>query len=161
MKEICIFDLDGVLFDVSRRYSIALERDPDKKSVFWNIFFSEELLKLDIPSREGFNNLRRCLERGFLVYIISGRPERLRNATIRQLEESGLSDVIKNIRIILRRDRDLRRSYVFKLEVLKNLMRKYSVREIHDDDIEFLRRAREILPRDVAVFYYEDNVKTV
>ncbi|MEZ0289533.1 MAG: HAD family acid phosphatase [Sulfolobales archaeon] len=158
--EICVFDVDGVLFDVSERYNRALSEDPSVGRRFWKIFFSEELLELDKPNPVGVENLRKCLQRGLSVYIVSGRPERLRDATLNQLREIDID--VGRIRLILRDDRDLRKSFAFKLDIVKRLLKKYVIREIHDDDLEFLKRVREVLPSETTLYHYEkDLVRTL
>ncbi len=156
MKEACVFDIDGVLLDVSERYSYALRVDPRRGEIFWKIFFAEELLALDKPLGIGIENLYRCIKRNYDVIILSGRPERLREATIKQLGDIGLLEGKEYKKLILRRDSDMRKSYIFKIEVIRNLTRNYIIREIHDDDIEFLRRILQIVS-DATLFYYENN----
>lgn len=156
MKEACLFDIDGVLFDVSIRYNRALENDPSRKEIFWKTFFSEDLLILDKPLEIGINNLMRCIDKGYEVIILSGRPERLREATIEQLRRINIFENKHYKKLILRRDNDVRKSYVFKIEVVEKLIREFVLREVHDDDIEFLRRVSSIIP-EATLYYYENN----
>jgi len=156
LKEICLFDIDGVLFDVSERYSRALSADPKRGDIFWNVFFSEDLLVLDKPLEKGVENLRKCLEKNYDVIIVSGRPERLREATLKQLMSIGLLEERDFKKLILRRNNDMRKSYVFKIEIFRELIKKYIIREVHDDDLEFLRRVSRIEP-NLLLFYYENS----
>ncbi|MGC9147982.1 MAG: HAD family acid phosphatase [Sulfolobales archaeon] len=156
VKEICLFDIDGVLFDVSERYLRALTADPKRGDTFWNIFFSEDLLVLDKPLEKGVENLRKCLEKNYDIIIVSGRPERLREATLKQLMNIGLLENKDFKKLILRRNNDIRKSYVFKIEIVKELTKRYVIKEIHDDDLEFLRRVSHIALNSV-LFYYENS----
>ncbi|RLG87317.1 MAG: hypothetical protein DRO39_00820 [Thermoprotei archaeon] len=146
MPPLCIFDIDGVLLDVTLRLSKAQELARILNRDFWDTFFSEELLSLDTPRRVGIELLRRCLARGLAVAIITGRPRRIYRETVEQLKRIGV-DVKFIWRILMRRNNDLRPSPIVKLELVKELVKMGGiVLEIHDDDEEFLRLVKHEIP---------------
>ena len=155
-RRVCIFDIDGVLLDVSKRYDIAYKTDPRKGRLFWQTFFSEDLLKYDVPLEIGIQNIFRCVNEKKKVIIISGRPKRLRKATEEQLREIGVLKEVHYQLLFLREDDDYRKSYIYKLEVLKRLAREYVIEEVHDDDENFLREIERLFP-DVKLYLYDNG----
>ncbi len=153
--QIYIFDVDGVLLDVNERLRIAEEMSRGNKELFWQYFFSEDLLSLDKPRRIGIDLLLDRAKRG-LIAIVTGRPKRLYRATIKQLEEIGIP---RNIvwRLEMRDNNDKRKSWIVKTEKILNIVYEgFEVIEIHDDDEEFLRYIKKKLPR-TRVFLHRDN----
>jgi len=148
-----VFDVDGVLVDASDRLTVALRRIgvrgvatlkelPSRlRSKFWRLFLSEELLVLDKPRAIGVELLKDRVRKG-MVMILTGRPERLRKATLRELEEFGVP--INRVRLAMRPNRDKRGGVFFKIDILKTLP---AVAEVHDDEIRVLEEARHIHPR--------------
>ncbi len=138
-----VFDIDGVLLDVSQRIVLAEELSHGNTSLFWHYFFSEELLQFDRPRRVGIDILLDRINKGIII-IVTGRPSRLRRITVSQLQSIGIP--ISSIKEIhMRMDNDLRKSYLFKLETIENLLLKgYTILEVHDDDEEFLKRVRRL-----------------
>ncbi len=139
-----VFDIDGVLFDVSRRLSIAKQYSHGNEREFWKYFFQEELLKYDIPRKIGIELLLDRLSMGRII-IVTGRPNRLRLATLNQLSNFGIP-IDKISEILMRKDNDYRKGYIVKEEMIKILIsRGINIEEIHDDDEIFLKRMRILL----------------
>ncbi len=142
--EAFIFDVDGVLFDVSKRFSIAKQYSHGNEREFWKYFFLEELLKYDVPRKIGIELLFDRLNRGRVI-IVSGRPKRLRIATLNQLLAVGIP-IDKISEILMRKDNDYRRGYIVKEEMIRVLIsRGINIVEIHDDDEIFLKRMKTLL----------------
>lgn len=139
-----IFDVDGVLLDVSKRLSIAKQYSHGDEREFWKYFFQEELLKYDVPRRVGIELLFNKLNRGRVI-IVTGRPNRLRMATFNQLSAIGIP-IDRISEILMRRDNDYRKGYIVKEEMIRILISKgINIEEIHDDDEIFLKRMRIVL----------------
>ncbi len=156
--KICVLDLDGVVFDVSYRLSIAEAEARGDKKLFWQIFLREDLMDLDKPREAGIEAARRCLENGHHVLFLTGRPERLLEKTIEQIQRVGIK-LGGNVYIIMRPSSGTRarNSFkppisiprlpemidpkVFKLKVLDEISKIYDIAEIHEDDEEILREA--------------------
>jgi len=160
--EVYVFDVDGVLVDASERLREALHRigvmdivhprslNPRLRARFWRVFLSEELLAYDRPRRVGINMLLDRLNRG-VVLILTGRPYRLRRATLRELEEAGIP--VRRALLIMRPRGDRRRDYEFKSSVLRRIPR---VVEVHDDELEVLERVRRIHPSARLYLHFKD-----
>jgi len=152
-REVYVFDVDGVLIDAEDRLREALRRvgagaassprdlGPRLRSRFWRVFLSEELLAYDRPREVGIRLLLDRLQRGRVI-VLTGRPSRLRRATLAELERAGVP--IEKVELVMRPPRDVRRDYVFKADVLRQLA---GVAEVHDDEVEVLRAAGRIHPR--------------
>ncbi len=147
------FDIDGVIVDVTERLRRAHDLSRGNRKLFWDFFFSEELLSLDKPRSVGIKLLIDRARRGRII-IITGRPVRLKEHTLRELlEYTG----IKPHAIFMRRNNDLRASRVVKLELLKRAISLgYEVVEYHDDDEEVLRAIVYEFP-EIRLFIHEDN----
>lgn len=116
------FDIDGVLADARHREHHLARRPKD-----WEGFFAEA--RQDEPIAAGRQALLDALE-GETVVLISGRPERLRQATLDWLAEHGFPPV----QVYLRRDTDHRPAAVVKSEILASLGGPLQVSKVHDDD---------------------------
>ncbi len=139
-----VFDIDGVLLDVSQRIALAEKASHGNTSLFWRYFFSEEFLQFDKPRKTGIDILLDRMRKG-IVIIVTGRPSRLRRATLYQLQSIGIP--IGGIKeIYMRSNNDHRKSYLFKLEAIERILLKgHTILELHDDDEEFLKRVKRIL----------------
>jgi len=134
-----VFDIDGVLLDVSERLKLALQSND-----FWRTFFRKDLLHLDKPRAKGIDILRDRAQRG-LIAIVTGRPEFLRKATIQQLRDLGVYDLVW--RIYMRKRRDFRKTKIIKAEIVRQLIIEgFEIVEIHDDEIEVLSYVGKICP---------------
>jgi len=148
-----VFDVDGVLIDVNEKIREALKRiglpeeyplnniDPRRKQLFWKYFLSEELIVYDKPRPAGIKLLLDRLEKG-QVLVVSGRPENLKKATLKELKIYGVP--INKIVPIFRRRGDRRPFTEFKLEIFKSIP---NIVEVHDDMIDVLYAVKRIKPR--------------
>ncbi len=150
-----IFDIDGVLLDVSQRIALAKTFAYNDKSLFWHYFFSEELLYLDKPRKIGIDILLDRIDKGTVI-IVTGRPSYLRQKTLNQLQSINIP-VNRITEIYFRPKNDYRKSHIFKLETLEKIVLKgYNVLEIHDDDEEFLKNAKKII-YNVKLYLHLNN----
>lgn len=152
-----VFDIDGVLLDVSQRIALAEKLSRGNTSLFWHYFFSEELLQFDRPRRIGIDILLDRIDKGAII-IVTGRPSRLRKITVGQLQSIGIP--ISSIKeIYMRSNNDLRKSYLFKLETIEDLLLKgYTILEVHDDDEEFLKRIRRKLTNSKLYLHFNNHI---
>lgn len=173
MKSLCIVDLDGVLLDVSSRLYIAKSEGGGEG--FWEIFFSKHLLRLDKPRRAGIEVVKRCLDNGSKILVLTGRPETLFEETVEQLEGLGM-ELGSRVFLLMRGRRGLRNPYtppgfepprvfekaragIFKLSVIEALARIYTIAEIHEDDVEVLERASKIVPNALLILHEGDGFR--
>jgi hypothetical protein len=135
---VAVIDIDGVVADVRHRLSHVTGRLKD-----WAAFFAAAA---DDPLlAEGAETVRRLAEVYDLVYL-SGRPERLRAVTRTWLAGHDLPSGP----LVLRPDRDLRPSRLFKVAELRRLSESRTVVVLVDDDPRVLEDARaagfDVLP---------------
>ncbi len=137
------FDVDGVIVDVSERLRIANEMSGGKRNLFWRYFFSEDLIKLDKPRSIGINLVRDRASKGCIV-VITGRPKRLRDVTIKEfMEYTGVSPC----KVFMRNNRDYRSSAIIKVELISLALNQgFEIIEFHDDSEEVLRAVKEVYP---------------
>ncbi|MCD6368591.1 MAG: hypothetical protein J7L38_02195 [Thermoproteales archaeon] len=158
-----VFDVDGVLVDVRDRLKETLKRlglselikDTSQitgslRNRFWKIFLSENMLAYDKPRPLGISLLLDRLHEGSVI-VLTGRPETLRKATLRELKGFGVP-VEKISQFLFRRRGDRRADYMVKREYLKYFS---SITEVHDDSIEILYEAKRIHPN--ARLYLHKN----
>ncbi len=143
MSEAYAFDIDGVIVDVSERLRHALTLSEGDRREFWELFFSEELMRLDKPREIGVRLVRDRAARGEVV-VITGRPARLKELTVKSfIKLTG----VKPAAIFMRGNRDLRPSPKVKAELLgRALGEGFNIIEYHDDSEEVLNEVRARYP---------------
>lgn len=146
-----------MLLDIRERLRLAEELSKGRKDLFWRYFFSEELLALDKPRPIGVQLLLDRLSQG-LVAIVTGRPERLRHITLRQLKMLGIP--VKQIwRLEMRSNNNTRESTHFKLETILSIYYEgFPIVEVHDDELEVLMAIRRRLPKTKLYLHSGDQV---
>jgi len=103
--------------------------------------------------RLGVELLRKALEDGYRVYIVSGRRRRDLPIIRSVLEESGIG--IRRLAGILLRDRGSETG--FKLEAYTRVLDLEScILEIHDDNPEALWPARRMVTRGLVLHHNEE-----
>jgi phosphoglycolate phosphatase-like HAD superfamily hydrolase len=121
-RALAVFDIDGVLADVTHRLH-HLRARPQR----WERFFTDA--ERDPLLEEGARRLREALEVHDVVYL-TGRPERNRRLTTRWLARHGLPTGPLNMRA----DDDYRPARWMKREVLRRLAREREFVSVLDDD---------------------------
>ncbi|MCX6466621.1 MAG: hypothetical protein NTW05_23990 [Pseudonocardiales bacterium] len=121
-RPVAIFDVDGVLADVTHRLH-HLRARPQR----WERFFTEA--DRDPLLDEGAARLRAALADHDVVYL-TGRPERTRRLTERWLAHHGLPTGP----LIMRDDLDHRPARYMKREVLRGLAATREIASVLDDD---------------------------
>lgn len=121
-KDVAVFDIDGVLADVTHRLH-HLRARPQR----WERFFTSA--DVDPLLEEGARRLKVALETYDVVYL-TGRPERNRGLTTRWLGEHGLPTGP----LMMRPDDDYRPARWMKRERLRDLARTRTVVSVLDDD---------------------------
>jgi len=147
MTKLAIIDIDGVIFDVSARRQRATKPDG---TLDWKIFLDPSLIMLDIPVDGVTQAISHLMQLGYQLVLLTGRPEKLRQATI-----AGLIDAdIQWHYLLMRKDGDYRPSPILKTEeVLKYLDAQPAVDEVLvvDDQSENLAAIQAALDaREVA-----------
>lgn len=124
-RPLAVFDIDGVLADVSHRlHFLDVHR--------WERFFAAA--HADPLLDEGAERLRAAQDEFDVVYL-TGRPERNRRLTERWLAECALP----THPLYMRPDDDHRPARYVKREVLRRLAREREVAMILDDDPAVVR----------------------
>ena len=150
--EVAVFDLDGVLVDVSERLARCLrESNGRRDAVFWNCFLSSKYMYLDKPNRSLIDYVRRLKELGYRIVIVTGRRRDTQyEATIAQLEAFG----IPFDEIYMREPGDYRKDHEFKMDIVKKLLSKgYRVVEVWDDSERVVETLKKLLPNTKIVHY--------
>jgi hypothetical protein len=109
------FDVDGTLIDPAARLSACTSGG----SVDWGCFMDCGKLSLDRPKLNNIGLLGYMASRGFLILIVTGRPEDMFKCTMRQLGELG----ILFHSLVTRRGGDDRPDPEYKLDALLGIPR--------------------------------------
>ncbi|GAA1403261.1 hypothetical protein GCM10009613_64180 [Pseudonocardia kongjuensis] len=125
LRPLAVFDIDGVLADVSHRLHFL---DVHRWEKFFAAAHADPLLE------EGAQRLAAALERYDVVYL-TGRPERNRRLTEDWLAGFGLATGP----LYMRPDDDHRPARYVKREVLRRLARDREIAMIIDDDPAVVR----------------------
>ena len=121
-RRIVVFDIDGVLADVSHRLHHIGTRPKN-----WRAFFAAA--DADPPLQEGIDLANRLSAEHEVLYL-TGRPESLRSVTQEWLERHGLPEG----RLVMRRGGDFRPARVAKLDLLASVGGHDRVHAMVDDD---------------------------
>ena len=127
MRELAVFDIDGVVADVRHRLHFLDSRPKD-----WDGFFAAA--GEDTPLAEGVGLAREALATYDLAWL-TGRPERLRRVTERWLAAQDLPTGP----LVMRRNRDFRPARVAKQEELRRLAAGRDIAMVVDDDPEVVQ----------------------
>ncbi|WP_308282554.1 phosphatase domain-containing protein [Pseudonocardia nigra] len=122
MKTLAVFDIDGVLADVTHRLH-HLDARPQR----WERFF--QAADRDPLLTEGAERLRKALVDHDVIYL-TGRPERNRRLTERWLARHDLPTGP----LVMRDDDDYRPARYLKRAVLRRLATVREVVSVLDDD---------------------------
>ncbi len=125
MTRLIIVDMDGVLFDTSKRYRLCEEESGGNRRAFWECYQSPKYMDLDEPKGEVIDCVKGLAGTGVLI-VLSGRSVRQREKTEEQLRSIGLEPR----EVVLRGEKDFRKDYEFKLAHIQNLLRKYRAEEL-------------------------------
>ena len=124
-------DLDGTVADNSHRNGFLQSTKKD-----WESFYNPELIMKDKPIASSIKALRRVLEmQGLLLYFLTGRPEKTRQATIDWLKL--YLSATHNAPVLMRPDGDYRKADVYKEEHIQRVRSMYpsKVKIFIDDDL--------------------------
>ena len=155
-----VFDLDGVLFDVSERLKKCLKETgiknlknapKAKKNKFWKIFLSPKYMYLDKPNTRLIKHIKELKSNNVKIIIVTGRRKDTQGEyTIKQLKEAE----VDYDEIYFRPPNYYMKDFVFKSEILKKLLRKgYEIIEVWDDNVEVIDRIKEFLPYANVIHY--------
>jgi len=160
MRYTAVFDLDGVLFDVSERLMKCLEEvgsrstegvPRERLNAFWNCFLGTKYMHLDRPNAEAIEYIRRLRDGGARIVIVTGRREDTqREYTLKQLAEVG----VEFDEIYFRPADCFKKDHEFKVEVVKSLLeRGYEIAEVWDDSEAVVNALRRLLPTAKVILY--------
>jgi len=149
-----ILDLDGTLFDTSARWGecekLAKEKHPifwRNSSMFWECYQSPRFMNLDKPKWDVITFVQQLIEekKPEVIAVVSGRSEKQREDTLKQLSEIG----IEPNEVVLRGEKDFRKDHEFKRDAVRRLREKYDQNKaivIDDRDavLEYLGKEGEI-----------------
>jgi phosphoglycolate phosphatase-like HAD superfamily hydrolase len=138
-KRLLVLDLDGTLVDSQKRWAECQKLFPNDKRQFWNCFQSERFMGLDTPKENVISYAKSLIDNETVVVIVSGRSERQREKTLEQLNGIGITFN----EIYLRKEKDFRKDFQFKGEIIGQLIQKYNPIEMiliddSDDVLNFV-----------------------
>ena len=125
-KDIVIFDLDGTLAIIDERLK---ESSIKNGKINWKRFFSEDLIKKDLPNYPVVETANLFHQNGYKIYIFSGRSETAEDATKKWLKSNG----IKYDYLRMRKKNDYRPDEIVKKDFMKTLSIIDKVFLIFDD----------------------------
>jgi hypothetical protein len=135
---VAVVDIDGVLADVRHRLHFLQSRPKD-----WTGFFTAAAA--DPVHHEGLELVRRLADDHEIVFV-TGRPDRLRRATVEWLETHGIGAH----RLFMRPDGDRRPAAQVKREILEAVARGRTIGIVIDDDPIVLSTLRNAGYRTLA-----------
>jgi hypothetical protein len=139
VRDLAVFDIDGVVADVRHRLHFLDSRPKD-----WPGFFAAA--GDDTPLAEGVALAREALRTYDLAWL-TGRPEWLRAVTERWLGDLDLPSTP----LVMRRDRDYRPARLAKREEIRRLAAGRQIAVVVDDDPEVVQAlAAEGYPAQLA-----------
>ncbi len=93
MSDIIIFDLDGTIALIDKRRELSTKKD---YKIDWDIFFDPKNIKLDKPNYPVIELLKLLKSKGFKIFILSGRLNTTKEATLEWLHKNDIEfDQIK------------------------------------------------------------------
>ena len=142
-----VLDLDGTLFDTSARWGECEKLDNGNKRMFWECFQSPRFMNLDKPKWDVIRFAQQLIEekRPEVIAVVSGRSEKQREDTLKQLSEIG----IEPNEVVLRGEKDFRKDHEYKKDIIRKLREKCDqdkVIVIDDSDavLEYLGKEGDI-----------------
>jgi len=142
-----ILDLDGTLFDTSARWKECEKLANGNKRMFWECYQSPRFMNLDKPKWKVIEFVKQLIEekKPEVIAVVSGRSEKQREATLKQLSEIG----IEPNEVVLREEKDFRKDHEFKGDAIRRLREKYDQNKaimIDDSDavLQYLGKEGEI-----------------
>jgi len=147
-KRLLVLDLDGTLIDSQKRWAECQKLYPNDKRSFWSCFQSERFMHMDSPKDNVITYAKSLIDNETVVVIVSGRSERQKEKTLEQLRDIGIGFS----EIYLRKEKDFRKDFQFKGEIIKQLIQKYNPAEtiLIDDSDDVLNDISRNFP-DVKV----------
>ena len=118
-----ILDLDGTLFDTSARWYECEKLANGNKRMFWECYQSPRFMNLDKPKWDVITFVQQLIEekKPEVIAVVSGRSEKQREDTLKQLSEIG----IEPNEVVLRGEKDFRKDHEFKGDAIRRLREKY------------------------------------
>ena len=136
-KNIIIFDLDGTLAIIDKRREKAMK--PNGK-LNWDTFFSEELIKTDLPNIPVIKTAKLFHQSGFKIYLLSGRSIKTKKVSTQWLKKHDVPfDVLK-----MRKKKDTRPDEIIKKEFVEELNIFDKIFLIFDDRNKVVRMWRSM-----------------
>jgi len=142
-----VLDMDGTLFDTSARWNECEKLANGNKRMFWECYQSPRFMNLDKPKWEVIEFVKQLIEEKEpeVIAVVSGRSEKQREATLKQLSEIG----IEPNEVVLRGEKDFRKDHEFKRDAVRRLREKYDQNKvivIDDSDtvLEYLGKEGEV-----------------
>ena len=136
-KDIVIFDLDGTLAIIDERLK---ESSIKNGKINWKRFFSEDLIKKDLPNYPVVETANLFHQNGYKIYIFSGRSETAEDATKKWLKSNG----IKYDYLRMRKKNDYRPDEIVKKDFMKTLSIIDKVFLIFDDRKKVVKMWRSL-----------------
>tara|TARA_Y100000816_G_C25923651_1_gene481658 strand:+ start:369 stop:821 length:453 start_codon:yes stop_codon:yes gene_type:complete len=136
-KNIVIFDLDGTLAIIDDR----LKKSSMKNGrINWKRFFSEDLIKKDLPNPPVIKTANLFHQNGYKIYIFSGRSEKIKEATVQWLKKYDVPyDLLK-----MRKKNDNRPDEIVKKEFIEKLSILNEVFVVFDDRNKVVKMWRSL-----------------
>ena len=124
MTRSIICDLDGCLANDSERWRRAKKPDEpweyvhytEDSSFDWDTYFNHDLILEDGVNEDLKQNLLRFYSRGWKIFYLTGRPEKIRHSTEQWLESNELSF---HENLGMRLDNDFRPTETFKIYAIQ------------------------------------------
>jgi len=142
-----ILDLDGTLFDTSARWNECEKLANGNKRMFWECYQSPRFMNLDKPKWDVITFVQQLIEekKPEVIAVVSGRSEKQREDTLKQLSEIG----VEPNEVVLRAEKDFRKDHEYKKDIIRKLREKCDqdkVIVIDDSDavLEYLGKEGDI-----------------
>lgn len=129
---LALIDLDRVVADSSERFSRATRSDG---RINWKIALDPALVELDLLVEGAGEALEQISQAGYQVAFLTGRPEKMRNATLQWFERHNIA---VGYPLVMRPNGDYSKAADFKRREIETLLREYAPEQVMfvDDLVE-------------------------
>lgn len=131
------FDIDGTLVDSTSRLKLCYVNG----FIDWDCFLDCSKLHLDSPLVNAIEYANSLARRKLGILLLTGRPERMRQCTVKQLTGYGLLGFVD---LIMRPNDNHDPDPVYKAQALAKVLSKYPVVVHFDDNPDTVRAIRGI-----------------
>ena len=140
MRSGVIFDIDGTISDHNFRVKFAKLKD-------YGTYYS--MMHMDKPIEESVELMHMYKEKGYAIFLVTGRPENYRKVTLNWLADHRIPNDV----LLMRPEDNRTAAAMCKLDLyFHNLKDKFKIRAAYDDDPSVIGMWEELGIRTFQLF---------